>query len=166
MTKHEESLQERQYLQNVSQRTLEWHRQSLKWLGVEEPTEQQLKACVIKMRKAGLKASSVNCRDYEASMLIWPGLVVPFACRSLMEEEFLPETFSAEDITKLVQAKPHKRAARRARLLVLSLADTGLRLSEALNLRWKDVDWDNCLLTVLRKGRKEGRKGRFHSQWN
>jgi integrase/recombinase XerD len=106
------------------------------------------------MRKAGLKASSVNCRLRSINAyLAWTGssLRVP----KLMEEEFLPETFSAEDITKFAQAKPKKRAARRARLLVLTLADTGLRLSEALNLRWKHVDWDNCLLTVLRKGRKE-----------
>jgi integrase len=72
-----------------------------------------------------------------------------------MEEEWLPETFSPQDIAKFAQASLRKRAARRARLLVLTLADTGLRLSEALGLRWKDVDWDNLLLTVLRKGRKE-----------
>ena len=37
----------------------------------------------------------------------------------------------------------------------VTLADTGLRLGEVLNLRWKDVDLDNCVLTVLRMGRKE-----------
>jgi len=47
MSKHEEFLKERKYYQNVSQRTIEWHQQSLRWLGVEEPTEKQLKDCVI-----------------------------------------------------------------------------------------------------------------------
>ena len=60
MRKHEEFLKERKYLLNVSQRTIEWH-QALRWLGVEEPTAPQLKDCVIRMREAGLKASSVNC---------------------------------------------------------------------------------------------------------
>jgi integrase/recombinase XerD len=156
MTKHEEFLQQRQYLQNVSHRTMEWHRQSLKWLALPNPDEGDLKNVVIRMRKAGLKASSVNCRLRSINAyLAWigSGLRVP----KLMEEEFLPETFSAEDIAKFAQARPTKRAAQRAKLLVLTLADTGLRLSEALNLRWTDVDWDNCLLTVIRKGRKERR---------
>jgi hypothetical protein len=43
MTGHEEFLQQRQYLQNVSQRTLEWHRQSLKWLAAPNPDEGDLK---------------------------------------------------------------------------------------------------------------------------
>jgi Phage integrase family len=73
----------------------------------------------------------------------------------MQEEEWLPETFLPGDIAKFAQAKPQKRAARRARLLVLTLADTGLRLSEALGLRWKDVDLDTLLLTVVRKGREE-----------
>jgi integrase/recombinase XerD len=154
MTKHEQFIRERQYLKNVSPKTIEWHQQSLKWLGSEEPTKQQLKDCVIHMRDAGLQASSVNCRLRSINAyLAWLGseLRVP----KLKEEEFLPETFSAVDISKFAQFKPPTRSARRARLLVLTLADTGLRLSEALNLRWKDVDLDNCLMSVFRKGRKE-----------
>jgi integrase len=73
----------------------------------------------------------------------------------LKEEEFLPQTFSAEDISKFAEWKPKTKTGQRARLLVLTLADTGLRLSEALNLRWVDVDLDNCLLNAVRKGRKE-----------
>jgi len=154
MTKHEQFIQERKYLKNVSPKTIEWHEQSLKWLGVEEPTEKQLKDCVIKMREAGLKASSVNCRLRSINAyLAWSGsaLRVP----KLKEEEFLPETFSAEEITRFAQWKPKSKSGQRARLLVLTLADTGLRVSEALSLRWQNVDLDNCLLTVLRKGRKE-----------
>jgi integrase/recombinase XerD len=154
MGKHEEFLKERKYYQNVSQRTIEWHQQSLRWLGVEEPTEKQLKDCVIRMRGAGLKASSVNCRLRSLNAYLrWLGseLRVP----KLQEEEFLPETFTPEDITRFVNWKPQSRSGQRARLLVLTLADTGLRLSEALSLRWHDVDLDNCLLTVFRKGRKE-----------
>jgi integrase/recombinase XerD len=61
-SKHEQFCKERLYLSNVSPRTIEWHKQSLKWLGIEEPTEDDLKAVVLRMREAGLKASSVNCR--------------------------------------------------------------------------------------------------------
>jgi len=149
-----EALKERKYYLNVSQRTIEWHQQSLRWLGVEEPTEQQLKDCVIRTREAGLKASSVNCHVCSINAyLAWLGseLRVP----KLKEEEWLPETCTPDDITKFVAWKPKSRSGKRTRLLVLTLADTGLRLGEALNLRWPDVDLDNCLLTVLREGRKE-----------
>jgi len=115
MTRHERFIQERKYLKNVSSKTIEWHRKSLNWLGLEEPKEHQLKDCVIRMREAGLKASSVNCRlrsinGYPA----WSGsaLRVP----RLKEEEFLPETFSAEDISKFAQWKPKTKTAQKARI--------------------------------------------------
>jgi site-specific recombinase XerD len=41
--------------------------------------------------------------------------------------------------------------------LILFLADTGLRISEALSLRIGDVDWTAGSVTVLGKGRKERR---------
>jgi hypothetical protein len=58
----ERFIQERKYLKNVTPRTIEWHEQSLRWLGVEDPTEGDLRDFVVRMREAGLKASSVNCR--------------------------------------------------------------------------------------------------------
>jgi len=154
MSKHEEFLKERKYLKNVSQRTIEWHEQSLAWLGVEEPTEVDLKRVVLRMREAGLKASSCNSRAGSINAyLAWLGSELRI--QKMKVEEFLPETFSADDISEFARWKPETKSGHRARLLVLTLADTGLRLSEALNLRWQDVDLDNCLLTVVRKGRKE-----------
>ena len=155
MTKHEEFIQERKYLKNVSPKTIEWHRQSLAWLGIENLTsEADLKRIVLRMREQGLKASSCNTRARSINAyLSW--LSSELRIPKLKEEEFLPEVFSAEDISKFARYKPHSKSGLRARLLVLTLADTGLRLSEALNLRWPNVDLDNCLVTVVRKGRKE-----------
>jgi integrase/recombinase XerD len=75
----------------------------------------------------------------------------------MKEEEFLPETFSPDDIDKFARWKPQTKSGHRIKLLIMTPADTGLRLSEALDLRWQDVDLDNCLMTVLRRGRKERR---------
>ncbi len=58
----EQSVKERIYLQNVSPRTVEWYRESFKWLGRYELTEQGLKDFVIGMRDAGLKPVSCNSR--------------------------------------------------------------------------------------------------------
>jgi len=41
--------------------------------------------------------------------------------------------------------------------LTLFLADTGLRISEALSLRIKDIEWAGNTVAVLGKGRKERR---------
>jgi hypothetical protein len=76
MTKHEEFLRERQYLHNVSQRTLEWHRQSLKWLAVPNPSEGDVKNVVIRGKQVSrLQVSIVVC---VASTLISLGSVASY----------------------------------------------------------------------------------------
>ena len=44
----EQFTRERQYLTNVSPRTIEWYEQSLKWLRTETPTESDLKDVVLR----------------------------------------------------------------------------------------------------------------------
>ena len=44
---------------------------------------------------------------------------------------------------------------RRLHLLILFLLDTGCRISEALALRVSEIDFDNLLLTLDGKGRKQ-----------
>jgi len=44
---------------------------------------------------------------------------------------------------------------RRLQVLMLTLFDTGCRISEVLGCRWSDCDFDNCLLKVMGKSRKE-----------
>jgi integrase/recombinase XerD len=58
----EQFIKERQFISNVSPRTVEWYRESFKWLDNPEPTQDELKSLVIRMREAGLKAASCNNR--------------------------------------------------------------------------------------------------------
>ena len=60
LPKFEKFIRERQYLTNVSPATLEWYKYSLKWLRTESPTEDELKAAVLRMREKGLKATGCN----------------------------------------------------------------------------------------------------------
>jgi integrase/recombinase XerD len=60
--KFETFIKERKYLHNVSPRTLEWYRESFKWMSKAEPTQNDLKSFVIAMGIAGLKATSCNNR--------------------------------------------------------------------------------------------------------
>ena len=58
----EQFIRERQFLHNVSPRTIEWYRESFKWLNVPDPNKADLKSFVIRMREKGLKPSSCNNR--------------------------------------------------------------------------------------------------------
>ena len=64
-------------------------------------------------------------------------------------------TFTAAQVALLVNWKAKGFYARRLNLLVLILLDTGCRITEALTLRVSDVDFDNMLLTLDGKGRKQ-----------
>ncbi len=46
----EQFIKERQYICNVSPRTVEWYRESFKWLDKPEPTQDELKSFVIRTR--------------------------------------------------------------------------------------------------------------------
>jgi integrase/recombinase XerD len=61
-----------------------------------------------------------------------------------------PETLTDADIRRVADAgKP------RTRTLMSLLLDTGVRIDEALGLKWVDVDLDNLLLTVTGKGDRQ-----------
>jgi hypothetical protein len=59
----EQFIKERQYLQNVSPRTIQWYQESFKWLDNPNPNKAELKQFVILMREKGLKVSSCNKSD-------------------------------------------------------------------------------------------------------
>jgi integrase/recombinase XerD len=142
-------LRERTYLKNVSPRTIEWHQQSLKWLP-DELSESTLKDMVLKMREAGLKPSSVNCRLRSINAYLkWTGCSINVP--KLKEPQNIPSTYSVKDISLIASHKPKNR---RLQCLLLSLADTGCRISELLALCWEDVNLDDLLITVKGKGDK------------
>lgn len=150
----ERFIQERKYLQNVTPKTIEWHEQSLRWLKVEQPTEDDLRDFVMRMREGGLKASSCNCRIRSVNAYLrWTGssLHVP----KLKEEEYVPATYPLKQVASFLRWKPRGFYERRLHTLVLTLFDTGTRLDEVLSLRVQDCNLDDLLLTVTGKGRKQ-----------
>jgi integrase/recombinase XerD len=156
MSKFEQFIKERRYLQNVSERAVEWYNESLKWLRVQEPTDADLKDFVLRMREKGLKPSSCNNRIRAVNAYLkWSGSA--FKIPRLKEPQKVLPTFCQADITRILTWKPKTPFERRLQILLLLLADTGVRISEALNLRWSDVDWDSVLLLIRGKGGKERR---------
>jgi len=153
----EDFLKEQQFINNVSPRTLEHYKLALRWLD-DDP-----KKVVIKMRESGLTPRSIN--SYRTALNhYWhwasgaedkchPGCKHPRIAKMKCEEKVLP-TFTPDDISKLNRWKPKTYYEKRLHLLLLTLADTGIRISEALGVKWSDVDLENGLITVMGKGRK------------
>jgi integrase/recombinase XerD len=154
MNRFEQFLKERTYLNNVSPRTIEWHTQSLKWLALENPTEAECKAAVLRMREAGLKASSVNCRIRSINAYLkWSGSTIKLS--KMKEPTLALSVFSQADIQKFMGVKPKGFYERRLQTLVLMLADVGARISELLGLKWEEIDFDNLLVKLTGKGSKD-----------
>lgn len=150
----ERFIQERLYLQNVSPRTVEWYRESFKWLGIENPTEAELKSFVIRMREKGLCASSCNNRIRAVkAYLKWQKS--NFSLAYLREEQKILPTYSPEHLKRLIDFKPKTFSEARLHTIFLTLVDCGCRVDEVLKLRWSDCDFENMLLVVLGKGNKE-----------
>jgi integrase/recombinase XerD len=154
MNRCDQFIKERKYLLNVSPSTISWYQHAFKWLPSESPSEPELKMMVMRMRERGLKPTGCNAVIRAVNCYLrWSGSTLKIA--KLKEPEFVIQTFTEKQVRLLLGIKPKNDHERRLHLLVLLLFDTGCRISEALGIAWADVDWDNLLLTLHGKGRKD-----------
>ena len=165
MSRFIEFTRERRYLHNVSPATISWYTSALKWLPSESPTQDELKATVVRMREKGLKATGCNSAIRALnSYLHWAsgserkcgsGCIHP-RISPLKEPQNILPTLSDAQVGLLVSWKPGTNFyRRRLHLLTLVLLDTGCRISEALHIRVCDIDLDNLLITLNGKGSKQ-----------
>lgn len=158
----EQFIKERVYLKGVSNRTVEWYKESFKWLGNESPSENDLKTFVMKMREKGLTAASCNNRIRSVNAYLhWQKMgntKCGSGCSHLrvpkLKEELKPvAVYSSADIGKILRFKPSEKQRRTFTLLLL-IFDVGLRVSECISLRVNELDFDNLLISVKGKGNK------------
>jgi integrase/recombinase XerD len=161
-------LAQRRYLKNVTPSTLEWYETAFKALqkvlGAEVPplTKSALHQSVVSIRQRGVKP--VSCNTYIKALnafCLWlhaeGHLVAPLQLPLLKVEQRIVQTLSDQSMQALLSQKPKGFDQWRLHALVCLLLDAGLRIDEALTLRRRDVDFDNLLVTVFGKGRKERR---------
>jgi len=157
---------EKQILKNATQKTLGSYADGLRAFGfyagctcVQHLTTERLKQWVITMSSAGLKPGSIN--SYASgvnSFLTWlhdnshtnQRFRVPLA----RKPRRTLNTYSAQDVARIVAYKPASRSGRRVMTLLCLLIDTGCRINEALTLTRDRIDWDDLLVTLQGKGGK------------
>jgi integrase/recombinase XerD len=121
-----------------------------------------LQSFVVALRQRGVKPISCNtyikalnafCRWLHEEGHLAERLELPV----LKVEKRIPQTLSDEQLRTLLSRKPKTFDQWRLSALIALTLDTGVRIEEALTLRTRDLDFDNLLLTVFGKGRKERR---------
>jgi integrase/recombinase XerD len=160
-------IKERQYLHNVSPATIQWYTHNFKWLPSASPSKAELQDMVIRMREKGLKATGCNSAIQAINVYLhWQAKGSEVKCgvgcdhlrvAKLKEPELVLPTFTLEQVSLLMKYKPKGSYQRRLHLIVLVLLDTGCRIDEVLTLSVQDVYFDNLLLVVTGKGRKQRR---------
>jgi integrase/recombinase XerD len=69
----------------------------------------------------------------------------------------IPRFLPNEDVERVITSCGEDRVGVRDRAVLLFLARLGLRAGEVAQLKFRDIDWDNGLITVCGKGRREER---------
>jgi integrase/recombinase XerD len=158
---------EKRYLKNVTEKTVAFYNQSFNAFtrsigdvsssALDKPL---LKQFVIGMRENDL--SAISCNTYISginSFLSWlyenEYTAEHLKVKQLKEEKKVIQTFSEEQIKRIICWKPKSPFDWRIHSLLCLLIDTGIRIEEALTLTRNKVDFENCLITVRGKGNKE-----------
>ena len=161
-------VRERRYTKGLSVRTEGWYQQAWNafWdvLGehssVNTLTKETFAPAIERMLQRGVSPITVNtCSRAINAFLRW--LHEEGKCSTLVviprlkEPSIAIQTFRPEEIQRLFVYRPKSATERRVHTLALLVADTGLRLNEALSLRVGDVDFDLLLTVREAKGGKQ-----------
>ena len=154
---------EKLYLENCSPKTIKFYQcayNAFKRSGATEINKSTITEFVVSMRKHNL--STTSCNDYIAGMnsfFKWlhdneyEAELYKIA-RMRGEKKILP-AFSDADLQRIISYKPKGFGQVRAHAVLSTLIDTGCRIDELLTLTRDNVDFDNLLMKVMGKGRKE-----------
>ena len=165
-TLFEQFLRERQYLKNAPRRPsrgirrpsiLHTDRQHRFASGVRQG---RAPAFVVASRHRGL--SAVSCKPYVKALNAFHAWMHSeghvsraMALPLLRTEKRVVEVLSTDQFRRIIALKPKSMGQWRAYVLACTLLDTGIRIDECLGLRQTDIDFNNLLLKVRGKGRKE-----------
>lgn len=144
----EQFLNEKKYLDNVSEKTLELYKYSFAAFAGALDDMEQVKARIVELRTKNMKPVTVNTYvRHIKCYFLWQDK--EFKLSPLKEEQRLLSTISANDISALVRYKAVGTNLLRAHVVALLVLDCGLRAAEATGLTLEHVDLDNLVIKVV-----------------
>lgn len=162
-------LRERRYLQNITPKTVAWYEAA--WLAFTRScpsgvpaqlTRPALQEFIIQLRDRGVRP--VTCNTWIRALNVFCGwlheqghCLERVKLKTLRVEKRIIVTLDEARIRALLTYKARTFDQHRVHTLVCALLDTGCRVDEMLSARVIDFDFDNLLLLVMGKGRKERR---------
>lgn len=161
----EQFCKEKEYVKNSSRNTLLFYQYSYKAfkriMGDDvDFTKNHLTRFVLGMREKGIKPET--CNVYIRGMNSFLSWLFEneltdehLKIKQLKTEQKIMKTFSDNQLKAIYSFKPKTFTEARLHALLCLVMDTGIRISEALDLKREKVDFDNLLLTVRGKGNKE-----------
>lgn len=158
-------------VKNLSNRTVNEYRKELRgwkeWLehrglSLKEVTKSTVDAFVMDEHERGMKPETIKKRVTAIrSFYQWTkreGITTENParwCQSPKSERPMPKVASVAALDEYLRQPVETERAERVHLLVAILLETGVRLSEALGIRWYDIDTELQRIKVYGKGRKE-----------
>ncbi|WP_242112548.1 tyrosine recombinase XerC [Luteimonas aquatica] len=156
----------------LSAHTLDAYRRDLDALsawtraqGMDDPAalrDADIRAFVAAERRRGLSATSLQrrlsaCRSYYQWLLKHGRIAAnpAVSVRAPKAPRKLPQVLDTDEAVRLVELPTDAALGLRDRALLELFYSSGLRLSELCGLRWRDLDLDGGLVTVLGKGSKQ-----------
>jgi integrase/recombinase XerD len=161
----EQFCKEKEYVKNSSHQTILFYQYSYKTfrriLGDDSDlTKNHLTRFVLGMREKAMKPETCNVyirgmNSYLSWLFENEYTSEHLKIKQLKTEQKVMKTFTDQQLKAIFLFKPKTFTEKRLHALLCLVMDTGVRISEALDLRRDKVDFDNLLLTVRGKGNKE-----------
>jgi len=153
-------IREKRFLSDASPNTIRSYEMSFKKFEKYGLDKQSLNRFVIGMREEGLTPGGCNVKIRSInSFLSWlfenGHTSEHLKIKQIKTGQTVLKIFTEAHISSLLRYKPKGVYQYRFFALTALLIDTGMRINEALELKLKDIDFDNLLVVVKGKGNKE-----------
>lgn len=135
-------------------------------MNVEEITSSHVKSYFIECQQKGNGAGTINTKLMRIraflNYMVEEGIVKENAAKKIkrLKEDVKIDVFTDEQIQQMLsyyrglRRKEKSYFAYRGHMLITTFLGTGIRRTEAINLKWTDVDFVNLTLTVNGKNRR------------
>jgi len=118
----------------------------LKWVEIECKQINDAQAYLDWLEEKGKSASTISTRAYAIQKYFkWKGITASTNCPTIKMGE--PKYISKDKVSKMIES-----CSGVDRVLILVLFDSGVRISELLNLKVSDINLASMTMDVTRKG--------------